>query len=278
MSLKRNRVTCGDDLSRLDWRQFEALLADHYRGAGYDVEHCGTGGTGSHYDGGIDLVLRRDGETTLVQCKHWNAAQVPHNVVHEMLGMLVTRHAQHAILVTSGEFTLAARDWAARSPRITLVDGASLRDMIDPARIPAPASTLSPHDDPARRGSARRPSLIDEMKGLAVRVLIAGSLLLLGVALLRIWWLPSLAMPVHAAPSPHGGQERLRGITVQGTMVSGGKHLVVVDLAGLEVGEAQDLICRDAERWFRQSLSGVDVYVQRDRGREPAVDAGVIVC
>src|SRR5688572_16333948 len=108
MAYKRNRTSWRDDLSRISWQNFECVLADHYREAGYAVEHCGTAGTGSRYDGGVDLVLRRDGETVLVQCKHWNVAQVPHNDVHQLLGVVETRGATRAVLVTSGEFTTAA--------------------------------------------------------------------------------------------------------------------------------------------------------------------------
>ena len=134
---KRNRMQWRDGLSRTSWQDFERLLARHYQDAGYDVEHTGTAGSGRRYDGGVDLVLRRDGETTLVQCKHWNVEQVTHNAVHELLGIVETRGAQRAILVTSGEFTPAARSAASRTPRIELIDGVALRLMVGPRLIPA---------------------------------------------------------------------------------------------------------------------------------------------
>jgi restriction system protein len=68
----------------------------------------------------------------LVQCKHWNAKQVPHNAVHELLGITVNEGATGAILVTSGEFTRYAREVAARGGRVQLVDGDALRDMLGP--------------------------------------------------------------------------------------------------------------------------------------------------
>ena len=55
------------DLSRikgLSWQEFERRVADVYRHQGFDVEETGGGGA----DGGVDLRLRRDGLTTLVQC------------------------------------------------------------------------------------------------------------------------------------------------------------------------------------------------------------------
>jgi restriction system protein len=53
----------------LSWREFEELVAKAYRRQGYTViENPGSGP-----DGGIDLVLKKDGNLVLVQCKQWRA-------------------------------------------------------------------------------------------------------------------------------------------------------------------------------------------------------------
>ena len=127
-----------DALSRIGWDRLESLLADHYRHEGYTVEHVGTGGTGRRFDGGIDLKLRKDDAYILVQSKHWNAKQVPHNAVHELLGVMVNEGATGAILVTSGEFTRAAIEAAAKQGHVQLVDGDGLRQMLGP--LPEPSS------------------------------------------------------------------------------------------------------------------------------------------
>ena len=75
-----------DALTRVSWQEFERLIAEHFRQLGYEVEHTGTGDGTNRTDGGIDLKLRRDQETILVQCKHWTAFQVPHNAVHVTIG------------------------------------------------------------------------------------------------------------------------------------------------------------------------------------------------
>src|SRR3569833_3128425 len=41
-----------DALSRVSWDAFERLVADHYRGLGYEVVHVGTGGGANRTDGG----------------------------------------------------------------------------------------------------------------------------------------------------------------------------------------------------------------------------------
>jgi restriction system protein len=130
MSLKRVSHRRDDALARTDWAEVERLLATHYSQAGFAVDHCGTGGRASRYDGGIDLKLRRNGEYIVVQCKHWNAMKVPHNDVHQLIGLMVNEGATGAILVTSGEFTRAAIEAATKHGHVQLVDGDDLRDML----------------------------------------------------------------------------------------------------------------------------------------------------
>ena len=136
--LKNNQHRHQDALSRIDHREFERLVGAFYRGQGWEVEYTGTGSTAQRFDGGVDLVLRRGGDVVLVQCKHWNARQVPHNPVHELLGIMVNRGATGAILITSGEFTRAAIEAGTRNGHVQLVDGNDLRDML--GELPEPAS------------------------------------------------------------------------------------------------------------------------------------------
>lgn len=142
MGYRRNRKLWDDALTQVDPTRFEALLAAYYRGAGYRVEHVGADATGRRYDGGIDLRLYRDTTCRLVQCKRWNAYQVPHNAVHELLGIVLTEGADDAILVTSGEFTAAAIEAARKSGRIELIDGVAVRDMLGPDTVAAPAAPV----------------------------------------------------------------------------------------------------------------------------------------
>ncbi len=133
-----------DALSRIGWADLERLLATYYREVGWWVEHSGTGGTGARFDGGVDLRIRRDAEVVLVQCKHWNAKQVPHNAVHELLGVMINEGATGAILVSSGEFTRAAIDAAQRHGHVKLIDGETLRGMLGPLPEPEPPPRAAP--------------------------------------------------------------------------------------------------------------------------------------
>lgn len=145
-----------DRLSQVSPSAFEQLIADHYRKLGYSVERVGHGG--AHFDGGIDLKLRRGAEFIVVQCKRENAYKVTHNVGHELLGVMCTQGATSAIVVNTGEFTPHARQSARGDARLTLVGGDELRQWFPELAVPAetagepvPAEGLSRHRRGARR-------------------------------------------------------------------------------------------------------------------------------
>lgn len=138
-----------DRLANLDPLEFERVVADYYQGQGYTVEHCGTGAGPSRFDGGIDLKMYRDGKYTIVQCKRENARQVTHNVGHELLGVLLTEKADHAIVVNTGEFTPHAIATARKESRLQLIDGDQLRKMLPEYAVPAAGQASAV---PARSG------------------------------------------------------------------------------------------------------------------------------
>lgn len=138
--LKPVRHRWDDALSRLDGLAFERLMARYYEAQGYRVEHVGTGGAGHRYDGGIDLKLYRGEDVIVVQCKRHTAYQIPHNDVHQLLGVMHTERADGAIFVTTGEYTDAARRKLEGVPNFQLIDGVEVRRMLEPmlALIPVP--------------------------------------------------------------------------------------------------------------------------------------------
>ena len=185
--LKPVRARRCDALTHVDWKQLEILLAAHYREQGYGVEHVGTGLTGAQSDGGIDLKLRREDEYVLVQVKHWNVYQVPHNDVHQLLGLTVNKGATGAILVTSGEFTAAAVAAATRLGHVQLVDGTKLREMLGPVlermqegmqESPAPVPAQAGQPIWRERDRAARPTDRDPHEAVNAFVRMAGERLL----------------------------------------------------------------------------------------------------
>jgi restriction system protein len=117
--------TAAEAVSGMTWREFEMLLSEAFRLDGYAVKE--TGGQGA--DGGVDLELRRDGETYLVQCKHWKAFKVDVTVVRELYGVMAARGASGGYVVTSGRFTSEAQEFA-RGRNVRLMDGAEVLGML----------------------------------------------------------------------------------------------------------------------------------------------------
>jgi restriction system protein len=124
----RRRKALGDQVRSgargvgdLDWREFERLVGAWFEQRGFRVRETAGGA-----DGGVDLYATRDGERVLVQCKHWRARKVGVEPVRELYGVLAASRGAGAYVVTSGEFTKAARDFAL-GREIQLVDGSELR-------------------------------------------------------------------------------------------------------------------------------------------------------
>lgn len=114
-----------DSLSRMSWQEFELLVGEAFRMQGYQVAENGGGGA----DGGIDLVLRKDDQKFLVQCKQWKAFSVGVGVIRELFGVMTAKGAAGGFVVTSGYFTDEAK-YFARDVKVTLIDGAQLYDLI----------------------------------------------------------------------------------------------------------------------------------------------------
>lgn len=116
-------------LKGMGWREFEVLVSEAFRLQGWQVAETGGGGA----DGGVDLVLRRDGETHLVQCKQWRAFKVGVQVVRELYGVMAARGAAGGFVVTSGRFTEEATAFAS-GRNVRLIDGPKLFGLIRQAQ------------------------------------------------------------------------------------------------------------------------------------------------
>jgi len=128
------RVTSSPDrraLSNVSWRQFEALVSDAFRRRGYSVRTTGSGMP----DGAVDLTLKKDGQTYLVQCKQWRASRVGVNTPRELYDVMASRSAAGGFVLTSGIFTDEARAFV-RSKNIELMDGKALLELIGKVRAP----------------------------------------------------------------------------------------------------------------------------------------------
>lgn len=119
------RQTRLGSLRGLSWQEFEQLVGEAYSQLGYRVIENYKGGA----DGGVDLVMHKNGQTTLVQCKRWKSNRVGVTLVREHLGVITAAGAQNGIVVCSGGFSKSARNFAQKCG-ITLVDGDALMKLL----------------------------------------------------------------------------------------------------------------------------------------------------
>jgi restriction system protein len=129
-------------LRDMSWQDFERLVHGWFGERRYSVA-----ATPSGADGGIDLVLKRDGETFLVQCKQWRANRIGVSIVRELYGLMAAKGATGGFVVGIGEFTNAAKAFAA-GRNIELVDA---RAVIAKPRTPP---TIQPVTPPAREAAS----------------------------------------------------------------------------------------------------------------------------
>lgn len=106
-----------NSLDKMSWQDFEYLVGEYFRRRKFNVEETRSGA-----DGGVDLIVTKGMEKYIVQCKHWKAYKVGVNVVRELLGVMVGVGATGGFVVTSGEFTKDATDYA-KANNILLLDG-----------------------------------------------------------------------------------------------------------------------------------------------------------
>ncbi|NUZ09048.1 restriction endonuclease [Piscinibacter koreensis] len=121
--------TAPDALHAMSWQEFEMLVGEAFRLQGYEVAETGGGGA----DGGVDLVLRREREKFLVQCKQWRARKVSVQVVRELYVMIAAQGAAGGYVVTAGEFTQEASAFAS-GRNVKLLDGMALFGLIQQAK------------------------------------------------------------------------------------------------------------------------------------------------
>ncbi|KZC16132.1 restriction endonuclease [Rhodanobacter sp. FW510-R12] len=131
-----NTQTGLDSLRAMSWRQFEMLVGEAFRRRGYAIQETGLGGA----DGGIDLILRKGGKTTLVQCKQWKTQRVDVKVVREMFGLLAHHGAAAVKIVAVGDYTADAQRFAQGKP-IELIHGEALLAMVREGQTPTSAKT-----------------------------------------------------------------------------------------------------------------------------------------
>jgi restriction system protein len=109
--------------------RFESLVLDLLHALGYGESRSDLQRVGGSGDGGIDGVISLDKlglQKVYVQAKRW-ASGVGSPEIQTFMGVLQLQGADRGVIITSGEFSKAARDAAGRAKgTIVLVDGKML--------------------------------------------------------------------------------------------------------------------------------------------------------
>lgn len=121
------RVSPGEAAERLEklramsWDEFRTAVSEGYVRRGYLVEPA-------RHDA-FDLKLAKDARVTLVQCRRWKVNQVGAAPVRELFEAAQKHDAHDCICISTGEFSAAAREFAA-DKRIALVNGIALATLV----------------------------------------------------------------------------------------------------------------------------------------------------
>lgn len=104
--------------------QFEAFTSDILRSYGYDAEV-----TAPTNDGGYDVVARKDGKTTIVECKCFEpSSHVGRPLIQKLVGANETVHADRMAFVTTGGYSAGALAYA-RQLGVRCIDGNRLLEL-----------------------------------------------------------------------------------------------------------------------------------------------------
>jgi len=117
-------------LRHIDWFQFEKLTALVYELQGYAVTRKG----GANPDGGIDLVIEKDGQRTAIQCKQWKTWNVGVKAVREFLGALTDAKINRGIFITLNGYTGDAKQLAEKHG-IEIINETGLAAMLDESNL-----------------------------------------------------------------------------------------------------------------------------------------------
>ena len=108
-------------LRAMPWDDYGRIVSETYRRQGYTVEESG--------GGAFDFRLRKDNRITLVQCRRWKLNQVGVKPVQELHEAMDKLGAFSGVCISTGEFTVSARDFATGKP-VTLLNGAALAKLV----------------------------------------------------------------------------------------------------------------------------------------------------
>ena len=132
-------------LRNIDWFQFEKVIALVYKKLGHQVERRG----GANPDGGVDLIIKKNGERKAVQCKQWKTWNVGVKPIREFVGAMIDGKFSHGIFITLKGYRGQAKDFAARH-NIEILTGNSFVRLLDQNSLISDREILEVLNDPRK--------------------------------------------------------------------------------------------------------------------------------
>ncbi len=118
-------------LKQMSWKEFEHFVGTFFEKQRYSVEV-----TGGLRDGGIDLIVRKNGKASYVQCKKYRENQVTLSMMRDFYGAISSQaNTNSSFFVTTGTFTLDARKFAEENA-IEAIDGSRLMEYLKTVDVP----------------------------------------------------------------------------------------------------------------------------------------------
>jgi restriction system protein len=116
-------------IESMDSDEFQSVVREGFRLQGFDIREQGRAAAAA----GADIILVRGQDTFLVQCGYWRSYKVGLEVVRDLHGAMGAYGAAGGFVVTSGQFTQGAREFA-EGRNVRLVDGRRLRSLLQQAQ------------------------------------------------------------------------------------------------------------------------------------------------
>lgn len=126
-SKKSLNAAATDALLKLDGmsiQEVERLASGAYRVRGYEVRVLSS--ADSHDN---DLLLTRESQRVLLQCKFWKTRKIGEMPVRELYGVMAAHSATGGVLISSGTFSLEASRFAGLGG-IELLDAGKFRQLL----------------------------------------------------------------------------------------------------------------------------------------------------
>lgn len=113
-------------IGNLSPRQFEVFCCELYKALGYKCTL-----TKATNDYGRDVIVKKDGKTIFIECKHYSkSSKVTRDICLKLIGSVTTFNADGGIIISTGDFTRTCYEMSNRVDNLELVGYTDIMDML----------------------------------------------------------------------------------------------------------------------------------------------------